>query len=500
MSTDTRSSSPPAPLHQRLIGPVGRPPNRLRERPFWTTQLLVVSITVVHLVVEVLTQDVDHEVSGTFHHVPVLLYMVPIGYASLAYGLEGAALTGLWATALTTPNLLLWHREDFTWATELVFIGAVVSMGVLMAFPVEAERRERRRAEATSRRLTLLNDITSSTLTASLSTTLDGALQRLADLLDLQGVHVELADPTPREVASHARPAGEGSSDAGEVIAVHLTASLPDAPPVAGRLVASFPAGRAPTPEDRALLEGVADHLAVAIASERLRSREREHVRAYARRILQAQEQERRRIARDLHDESAQNLVVVSRDLASLAGSGAPGSREAIEQVRELVVETLTGLRRFSHDLRPPVLEDLGLAAALESLVDRMQDRGAVDIRLQVEGTARRLDDEAEVALFRIGQEALNNVLHHADATTAALHLRFGEDEVELEVRDDGRGFSVPISLADVTVEGSLGLTGMHERAALVGADLAITSALGEGTRVSVHVDLQRPSKQQSDR
>jgi two-component system, NarL family, sensor histidine kinase DegS len=489
-------------------------PLRIREREFWIIQAGVLGVTALHIAAESWGTELIPGLSPAFHHVPVVLYLVPIAYASLRYGIEGAVLTSLWCALLTIPNLLIWHVHDLEWLGESVFVVVVAAAGVIMAVLVERERHSRRRAEATSRRLVLLNEIATSTLTAGLRHTLDQTLARLVSVLGLEAACVVVADPDEKGgplSAVACRPGREGTGTAlvdrvgawrpaaspdasgtvGEcVVAVTLAAELPE-PGFEGRvdglLAAEVEPGRVLTPGEIVLLEGVASQLALALANARLQERARDRLRSYAQLVTRAQEEERKRIARELHDQAAQNLVAIRRNLDALEGSLAdhPAAAE-LTQLGDLTGRTLAGLRSFSRDLRPPVLDDLGLVSALDGLVADVGERGDLAVALVVTGTRRRLPIETELALFRIGQAALHNVERHAQAGKASVELTFEPRRVRLTISDDGRGFEAPGDLDDLTHTGKLGLIGMAERAQLVGGTLRIDSAPGAGTRIAV--------------
>ena len=489
-------------------------PHRLRERPFWIIQAGVLSVTAAHLLAELWGEALVEGVHPALHHVPVILYLAPIAYASLRYGIEGAFLTGMWAAVLTVPNVVLFHPHDLEWLTELIYVAVVVAAGVTMAVPVERERRQRRRAEATSRRLTLLNEIATLTLTADLQHTLDEALASLVTVLDLHAACVATTDP---DDPAHLSPLARHPADAGDtgaldtclqrlsplhetgqvrtidagVVAIPFDTDLPDPSPagrVTGVLAVQLDPARPLGADDHQLLVGVANQLATALANARLRDLEHDRVRSYARLVTWAQEEERKRISRDLHDEAAQNLVAIRRGLDALSSHLDPDGQPAeLQQLQTLTGETLTGVRRFSRDLRPPVLDDLGLVSALESLVDDVDRRSHLAVELTVHGTPDRVAAETELVLFRIGQAALHNVERHAEATRATIDLRFAGD-IRLTITDDGRGFTPPDELTELADTGKLGLLGMQERAHLVGAHLDITSHPGAGTRVAVTV------------
>lgn len=153
-----------------------------------------------------------------------------------------------------------------------------------------------------------------------------------------------------------------------------------------------------------------------------------------------------------------------------------------------MVDDVLLNVRRISRDLRPAVLEDLGLVAALEAVVADAQRSGGPEVRFEVVGMRRALAPRAELALYRIGQEALTNSLRHATASSVALELAFDEEGATLTVSDDGRGFAMPTTLAELEKGGGLGVVGMRERAGEVGGRLELEAAPGRGATVRVRV------------
>lgn len=240
------------------------------------------------------------------------------------------------------------------------------------------------------------------------------------------------------------------------------------------------------TPQDVEILSGIGRQAGIAIENARLY----ENMRFYARQIIHAQEEERKRIAREAHDETAQILVALSRRLEALtvAGEGLPPEfLDRLEEVRALATDALRSVRRFIRDLRPPVLDDLGLVPAVQGLVAALREEG-IDAQLEISGTPRRLEAEEELCLFRIAQEALNNVRRHAHASRVALQLAFYPTCVRMSIQDDGRGFEAPESVVDLVRSGKLGLIGMQERARILGGTLRIDSHPGQGTTVSVEV------------
>ena len=222
-------------------------------------------------------------------------------------------------------------------------------------------------------------------------------------------------------------------------------------------------------------------------AAARLHEVEQERLRTYVHEVTLAQEAERARLARDLHDDVAQRLVVLVRHLDAVEDAGAPDDGR-LAAARTAASAALAEVRRTSRDLRPTVLDDLGLGPALEWLADDLEQRSGITATAEVLGPLRRLDPPVELALFRVAQEALRNVERHAAATRASITVTTGASTVDLEVHDDGVGFEVPDDLRTLARAGRLGTIGMQERAELVGGWLQVRSAPGAGTTVTVSV------------
>lgn len=340
---------------------------RVRERDFWLVQLGLAGAVALHVLAE-LAGLPERDGLGAVVYIPTLLLVVPVSFASFRYGLEGGVPTSIWAAVLSVPSLLVWHPDGYEWLGDVVFLTVVLSLGIVVALPVERERTERRRAEA---------------------------------------------------------------------------------------------------------------------AAARLREVEHEQLRTYVQGVTLAQEAERARIARDLHDDVAQQLIVLVRHLDGL---DATVDDVTVDSARRTASLALAEVRRTSRGLRPTVLDDLGLAPAIEWLVDDLTTRSAVVGSMAVNGPVQRLEAAVELALFRVAQEALRNVERHAAATEVTVDLHFTEATVRLSVRDDGRGFSVPDDPAALVRAGRLGTIGMRERAELVGGGLQLETEPDAGTTVTVVV------------
>ncbi len=214
-----------------------------------------------------------------------------------------------------------------------------------------------------------------------------------------------------------------------------------------------------------------------------------ERLRLLPGQILRAQEEERRRVARELHDEAAQSLTSLLVRLRLLEQAQAPeAAQQRVAELRRLTARALDDVRRIALEMRPSVLDDLGLADALHAHVDGLNASGSTRISLLTEGLGVRLEPGVELALYRVAQEALTNARRHARASAARVRIHREGSDVVLEVEDDGAGFDPH----QASSRGSgLGLAGMRERMGLIGGTLTIRSAPGQGTTVVARVSLR---------
>jgi len=221
-------------------------------------------------------------------------------------------------------------------------------------------------------------------------------------------------------------------------------------------------------------------HLTLNEMARRIQS-DQAALQEYLRAVTQAQEEERERIARELHDETVQTLIALGHraQMAQRTLTRDPEQTPArIGELREMIAQAIEEVRRFTQALHPHYLAELGLVAGLETLT-REAETG-----LQVIGSPYRLKAEKELAIYRIAQEALNNARRHAQAQQVQVEISFEEKQVVLSVRDDGRGFAVPTDLSSLKHRGHFGLIGMRERSQLVGGQLQVESRPDSGTTV----------------
>jgi signal transduction histidine kinase len=207
-------------------------------------------------------------------------------------------------------------------------------------------------------------------------------------------------------------------------------------------------------------------------------------------RVVAAQEVERQRIARELHDETGQSLTAIGMGLRGMVSSLRQKDTKRADQIlhnlEKLSSESLVELQRLIADLRPSHLDDLGLASALRWYASDIQERTSLDVRVEISGEEHPVSAPAKTALFRIVQEALNNVIKHAEAKIVKIRLRFSSDAVDVQVSDDGHGFDPQARGSGGRV--SWGLRNMEERATLLGGKFQVRSSPGRGTTLDVSV------------
>ncbi len=480
MATGRPAFGIPAPAS--LVAPVGpgdtprlRLTLRLHDRRFWEVQALIAIVTVVHIVFEYM----EPSVLGAAYFVPASLYLFPVLYASFNFGLEGALPTAAWSAALSAPDIFVNHHGMARFG-ETFQIAMILILSTLVAFRVDketvarraSERSERERGLSEKKYRSLFENAGEAILVVDRLGTIREANAAAASLgVDLASRGADIVEQLgagAEEIRRHLRSEEDEAvdfslrrSDGTELWLQPIFTAMPGGDQ--GDLV-------------QVLLRDVTD---------------RHGFQHYAQEIVRAQEDERQRIAQELHDVSVQSAILICRrlDAASEAVENDDGAAvmRTIAEARHAAEGMADELRRFSRDLRPLILEDLGFVPALKRLVAELRERTRINVRFEVHGEPRRLDPGAELVLFRIGQEALRNAEHHSSATRVALRLSFEREAVRLSVVDNGVGFVVPPLTALVNA-GSLGLLGMQERARLVGGRGHIRSKPGEGTHVTAEI------------
>jgi signal transduction histidine kinase len=218
--------------------------------------------------------------------------------------------------------------------------------------------------------------------------------------------------------------------------------------------------------------------------------RAQEHLRSLSHQVLSAQEQERRRISRELHDEIGQILTAVNVKLATLtaqANINAKVLKRTIRSTQRLVERSMNKVHRFARDLRPPLLDDLGLIPALKAHLDTFTRQTAIPVRLKVFAAVEKLDSDKRTVLYRVVQEAVTNIVAHAQASLVNVEIQRDGNIVRMDVRDNGKGFDVQRRLNARRIT-RLGLLGMRERVEMVGGSFDVESTRGEGTTIRARI------------
>ncbi|MBI4218957.1 MAG: PAS domain-containing sensor histidine kinase [Chloroflexi bacterium] len=462
---------------------------RIDDWRFWAIQGLVIVIATTHTTLEVFrslghTALVGSSPSVPFlSFVPVSLFIIPVVWAALGFGLPGALATAAWCTLLTVPNFVMHPGAER--ARELWQMGLVDLVAIFVGQRVDREFAARRRAQDVSDALRAseirFRNLFESSPVSVLVVGADGAvLDANPAATTLFGVAASaLKGRYVGDLVCGAWPMPGQNTGATKPRQITCTIRRAD-----GTEVLVEPAFT------RVASDGgpVVQVMLMDVTEER---RRQVGLRAFAAAILKAQEEERKRMAQELHDETIQSLILLCRRLDTIEGNGQPLSPTTVEdldQARGSAEHVVEELRAFARLLRPPTLDELGLTAAIRRLLADVEDRSRLAVKFQLIGTERRLPPDCELGIYRIIQEALRNVERHAGARSAAVTLLFDNAGIRAEVTDDGVGFATSEGTANLAEQGQLGILGMSERAELLGGQFAIESAPDRGTKVKVTV------------
>ncbi len=447
------------------------------EGRFWVVQAMVVLIAGIHLLVD-LHSSVETKAFPV--GIPVALLIIPVGYAALRYGLSGSAATGIWATLLWLPDLLLPHDQGHV-DSDLVNLALIDVVAFVVGHGIETERLAHARAErATTERLAV-----------------EAGYRQLFDanrapilVLDAHGM-VRDANPAARTLlgqdsVGHPGQALFGGEATGEGRAGQVLC-LPNGRDYRIDLV-TLPSGT-----DHASTQVILEDVTVERSEGRRATR-------YAQLVVQAEEDQRGRLARELHDEPLQLFLHLARRLESLGQApGVPADvAGGLTEARRQALDAAGRLRVLARDLRPPALDQLGLVAALSSLLAEVEQESGLVTELRVTGDKTRLPPAVELSGFRIVQESVRNTLRHAAARRLRVSVHFQPSQLTLTVSDDGRGFQ-PAGIDDLA-GGHLGLLGMRERARLLDGQLEVCSAPGGGTLVDARIPIGARSGSQPEK
>lgn len=455
---------------------VGLPP--VRQRAFWAVQVLTFAIAFAHTIL------LRSGFPEALDLVPGSLFYIPVVYAALKFGARGAVPTAIWSTVLLAPDLVAHEglaRIGVLWQSAiLVAIGGFVGLAVDHEREAreELETREAARVASERRYRALYDHAADAVLVVDDHGRIDEANAAAGRLLgqDLDAIRgLQLADVVGADLAEDLL---SGSADSRPR---HLD-SEERASPVWVQAVGA----------SRLTAEGEGGGSQVMLRDVTLQYEREQGLEGYARHATAAREEERRRMAHELHDGPLQSLVLLSRKLDAIdEGADDEG---ALEDAREIIDETAAELRRLSRALRPPILDDLGLVAALRSETSAFARRSGIEARFAVDGPVRPLSKEAELLLLRVAQESLHNAERHSAATSVDVSLVYESEAAALVVADDGKGIGAVPRPTALLARGKLGLLGIQERVRLGHGTLDIGARPGGGTKVSVRVPADVPA------
>jgi len=495
----------------------------LGEHPlrFWLLQAAIILLYGSRLTIDVLAGVGG--VPTTPELTTVGLFLIPILYAALNMGLAGALATAVTVLGLTIPRIVFYvSRGSYlsSWV-EIVQVLLLFVIALVVGQRVGAERKARLEAQeereahfAAEERYRNLFETNQSPIlivdTSGIVQEWNLAAKKLFSLDTGSLAEASLSELLGKEFSSIEFIEAPLSLSEAPLSPLSAPSISPDTPSERSETTSLEIRGSLYRPAVSAIADQNGRNLIQIVfqdvTEETFRHREAE---AYAGAVLRGQEEERRRISHELHDGPVQQLLflcrkadalseidgVVDKDVEgedetlSLEGDSIrPSWREGLAQLRDIAEEVVVELRRVSQGLRPSILDDLGLLTSLKRLLNDFHERTGIAYSMKVTGDEVRLEEEMELALYRIAQEALTNVDKHARASHVVVELCFGE-RIELKITDDGKGFQVPTSLIG---EKTLGLAGMAERARLVGGEFLIASTPEQGTRVEVYLPGKR--------
>jgi signal transduction histidine kinase len=441
----------------------------VRETRFWIIQAAVFIIAGLHLVLDL---HVSTETGAFPSGVPVALLILPVGYAALRYALAGAAATAALAILLWLPDLLL-PRDLGHVGGDVVELTLIVVVAFVFGRRIDAERFAHVRTESA-----LAKTLDIETRYHRLFETIRSPML----VLDQRGIVTDANPAATKLLGDDVIGKMDTSLLGGDTSLIEQI----------GRVVSLLDGHDYRL--DVALLPDEVGEVGTQVIFEDVTEERNEGRRArrYAQLVIQAEEDQNRRLARELHDEPLQLFLLLARRLESLGEvPGVPRVvADGLAEAHHQSLDAAGRLRSMARGLRPPTLDQLGLVAALSSLVDDIEDESGPVAELLIIGVETRLNSEIELGSFRIVQEAIRNTLRHSEASRLSVAITFGPDELTLNVTDNGHGFN-PESPSEQDSE-HLGLLGMRERSRRLDGRLEVHSVLGRGTEVVATIPLNK--------
>jgi signal transduction histidine kinase len=446
---------------------------------FWTVQLLAIPIAIISWVL-INTEYFSH-FQGLFF-IPITLQVLPVIYAALTFGFAGSVSTAVWVVILCIPNLVMGPGglERVGVILQLIIL---VTLAIFIGQKVDRETISRKKHE----------DANAALVSSEI---------KYRGLFDFSPLPILLLDKDNRII--DANPAGSVllKSDP-----VSLKGKVADEVGIKCvfpgkqhwwecQVVTTTAENSGPflAPSYSLVKDPRGNEITQVILRDITQEYNRqEGLKAYTAYILRAQEEERQRIARELHDETIQSLALLMRqldDVESKSSGLSSAFTEELGKARKIAEKAVVDLRNFTRALRPPILDDLGVVASIRRLVVDFTERTGVKGQFSLIGEEKRVSRETEVGIYRIAQEALWNVEHHAKAKSVNVRITFREKDIVLNVADDGIGFDVPVIIGIKSAASRLGLVGMQERAEIFGGRLDIASRPGKGTVVTTYIPI----------
>jgi signal transduction histidine kinase len=445
-----------------------RPP--VTAARFWIVQFLILSIA---LFGEVGLDALHNKLPfGVPDSATTGLLLIPVIYAALNFGRRGAVATALWATALVAPHWQLVHHlgPSHFWI-EACYLLVINAVAIVVGQRVENEQRARRRAE---------DALQAARVAESRYRVLFEEQPAPVIISDSAGMVAEVNAAAMRLFGRTA-----AGSSVRELLTVGVAAVLTEDPPC---LQLRNPDGEEELfiPTAHVLTSGDGSRMVqIVLTNVTEQHRRREEQQAFAGRLLAVQEEQRRRVAHELHDDPLQSLIFLTRELDELSDDPELPTKLVDKVLRDSALSTgvATSLRKVIRGLRPPILDDLGVVSAFRQLAEESRRRSGLDIDLKIHGKETRLSPELELTAYRVVQESLSNVMRHAGARRVSIRLRFGE-QVVVTVTDDGCGIQAPLAASPDDSPGGFGLLGMRERVNLTGGTLDVKPRRPHGTVV----------------
>ncbi|MCJ7769846.1 MAG: PAS domain S-box protein [Dehalococcoidales bacterium] len=473
---------------------VGRLTDIISRPGFWFILILLVLITLAHYEETLKHPAILTQLTASLgldrHAFERILYLAPIVWGGFLFGQRGAIIISLAALACMLPRIIFIspYPIDAIYETSAVFI-----LGNVLAISLSALRREK------EQRTQL--EMSQKELRAS--------EEKYRGLFESAHDAIWLHDSEGNIIAANKAAEKLTGYSKEKLTAMNIKSLLSDknfkiAHQVQSRLLKNESVEQ---PYEQSLTRKDGSEAFVQLATSLIFSsgkpaaiqhiardvteqkRLQENLQFYLQQVTKAQEEERKRISHELHDESIQSLVITGRQLDALASDdkGMPeDSRLRLEELRQQINNIIQELRRITQDLRPATLDRLGLLSALKWLATDACKYSGIETKVSIIGKERRVSEDIELVLFRITQEALRNVWRHSKATKAEIIVEFKPTRIRITISDNGQGFRVPQRIGDFARYGKLGLPGMQERARLIGGSVSVQSELGKGSTITI--------------